>query len=256
MALGVTSAAHGAGAVAIPPAAPLRARRIVGALLRHALFLGIAAAAFAAHEHFKLNGQAPQALASLVAAAGFGLMPLRALGRELLALERRVLHLAHAVGGLALLALSLGGVVSGRPILDRAALAPFGIMGAAQALTHADRPRSPEQAEALRRFVTGLPELRRLSPARGLASPADARRAVAVLGDLIAKAQALGATELRSDPGLQAALERAMTRAGLSFGLDTIDEAIGALSTSPAAAGAIPDLRRRVAAARKALDAP
>ena len=42
------------------------------------------------------------------------------------------------------------------------------------------------------------------------------------------------------------------THAGLSLGLDAIDQAITTLSTNPAAAGAIPDLKRRMAQARKA----
>jgi hypothetical protein len=80
------------------------------------------------------------------------------------------------------------------------------------------------------------------------------RRAVAVLTDLIAKAQALGETELRSDPGFQGALRQTMTRSGLSLGLDTVDQAVGKLSANPAAASALPELRRRLAAARKTLE--
>jgi hypothetical protein len=113
---------------------------------------------------------------------------------------------------------------------------------------HQDHPRSREQAEALRRFASSLPEVAQLT--RGnLSSPENARRAVAVLTDLIAKAQALGETELRSDPGFRSAL----ARLGLSLGLDTADHAIGKLSSSPAAAGAVPELRQRLAAARRTL---
>ena len=218
------------------------------------MFLAVAAVALGAHQHFKLHGQPVPSLASLLAAAGFGLAPVRALAREALAVEGKVLHLVHGVGGLALLGLTLGGVVSGGPILTRAAMAPFAIMGAAQAIMHQDHPRSPEQAEALRRFAGSLPEVRQFAGSRDLGSPANAARAVAVLTDLVAKAQALGETELRADPGFQSALRRATTRFGLSLGLDAVDQAIGRLSQSPAAAGALPGLRQRMAAARRTID--
>lgn len=218
------------------------------------MFLLIAVAAFGAYEHFKLHGQSTQSLASLLATAGFGLAPVRALARELLAIEGKVLHLVHGVGGLALLGLAFGGVISGGPLLNRAALAPFEIMGAAQAVMHQDHPRSPEQAEALRRFATSLPEVQQFTRSGDLTSPANMRRAVTVITDLLAKAQALGETELRSDPGFQGALRRAMTRLGLSLGLDTVDQAIVKLSANRAAASALPDLRKRLAAARRTLD--
>ncbi len=80
------------------------------------------------------------------------------------------------------------------------------------------------------------------------------RRAVAVPSDLVAKAQALGETELRSGPGFQGALGQAMTRFGLSFGLDTVDRAIGKLPANPAAASPLPELRKRLTAAREELD--
>lgn len=118
---------------------------------------------------------------------------------------------------------------------------------------HQAHPRSPEQAEALHRFATSLPEVRQFAGS-DLTSPANARRAVAVLTDLVAEAEALGETELRSDPGFQAALRRATTRFGLSLGLDAVDQAMGRLSGSPAAASALPDLRRRLAAARKTVE--
>jgi len=79
------------------------------------------------------------------------------------------------------------------------------------------------------------------------------RRAVAVLNDLVKKAQVLGETELQSDPGFQGALRRVTTRYGLSLGLDVIDRAIADLSANPAAASAVPELRNRLAKARKAL---
>lgn len=232
-------------------------RRLGGflaALLRQGAYIAIAVAAFGAHEHFRLRGQPAQSLLCLAVAAAFALAPVRALCSGLLALEGRVLHVVHGVGGLALMALAVGGVITGGPILSRAALAPFAIMGAAQAVMHQDHPRTPEQAEALRRFATSLPEVERFTKSGDLTSPENARRAIAVLTDLVAKAEALGETELRSDPGFQSALRRTTARVGLSLGLDTVDRAIDRLSASPAAAGAVPDLRRRVAAARRAIE--
>ncbi len=228
-------------------------RSIVGRVLLHAGFLLVAAVAFAAYEHFKLHGESTQSLASLAAAAGFGFAPVRALVRELLAIEGKALHLVHGVGGLALGGMALGGVVSGGPLLTHAALAPFAIMGAAQAMMHQDHPRSPAQAEALRRFATSLPEVEQFTQGN-LTSPANARRAVAVLTDLVAKAQALGETELQSDPGFQSALKRVTTRFGLSLGMDAIDRAIGQLSANPAVASALPGLRKQLATARKTVD--
>jgi hypothetical protein len=247
------------GAQPTPPQGPgplprFSLRRIARALLVHASFLLVALGALGAYEHFRLHGQVGASLTSLLAAAAFGLAPVRALVRELLAVEGKLLHLVHGVGGLGLVALTLGGVVSGGPVLSHAALAPFAIMGAAQALMHQDHPRDAAQAEALRRFATSLPEVERFTSSKDLTSPANVRRAVTVLTDLVGKAQALGETELRSDPGFQRALGQVATRFGLSMGLDAVDDAIGRLSANPAAAGAVPELRRRLAAARGTLE--
>jgi hypothetical protein len=229
-------------------------RSILGRILLHCGFLLGAVVAFGAYEHFKLHGESTRSLVSLAAAAGFGLAPVRALVRELLAIEGKVLHLLHGVGGLAVGGLALSGFISGGPLLTHAALAPFSIMGAAQALMHSDHPRNSAQAEALHRFVTSLPEVEQFTKSGDLSSPENVRRAVAVLTDLIAKAQALGETELKSAPGFQSALRQVTTRFGLSMGLDAIDRSLGQLSASPAAAGAIPELRKRLAAARKTIE--
>ena len=229
-------------------------RSIIGKIALHGGYLLIAVVAFGAYAHFKLHGQTVPSLVSLLAAAGFGLAPLRALVSELFAIEGKVLHVFHGVGGLALIGLALGGVISGGPLLTRAALAPFAIMGAAQAVMHQDHPRSPEQAEALRRFATSLPEVEQFTKSGHLSSPANVRRAIAVLSDLVAKAQVLGETELRSDPGFQGALRRVTTHFGLSLGLDTVDRVIGRLSANPAAANALPELRMRLAAARRTVE--
>jgi hypothetical protein len=226
-------------------------RSIVGRILLQCGFLLVAVVALGTYEHFKLHGESTQSLVSLLLAAGFGFAPIRALVHELFVIEGKLLHLVHGIGALVLGGLALGGVVSGGPLLTHAALAPFAIMGAAQAVMHQDHPRNPQQAAALRRFVTSLPEVEQFTKSGNLTSPENERRAVAVLSDLMTKAQALGETELRSDPGFQGALRRVTTRFGLSLGLDAIDRAIGKLSANPAAASAVPELRNRLAKARK-----
>jgi hypothetical protein len=230
------------------------ARSIIGKILLHCGFLLVAVVAFGAYEHFKLNGETTPSLVSLGAAAGFVLAPVRALLHELFVIESKVMHLLHGVGGLALGGLAVGGFISGGPLLTHAALAPFSIMGAAQALMHSDHPRNPAQAEAMRRFVTSLPEVEQFTKSGDLSSPANVRRSVAVLTDLVAKAQVLGETELKSDPGFQGALQRITTRFGLTLGLDAVDRALGQLAANPAAAGAIPGLRKKIATARKSIE--
>jgi hypothetical protein len=237
-----------------PAALRRSAGSIVGRIFLHIAFLLIAVAAFGAYEHFKLHGQTPQSLVSLLVAAGFGFAPVRALVREFLAIEGKVLHLLHGLGGLALVGLGLLGVASGGPLLTHAALAPLAIMGAAQAVMHQDHPRNTEQAAALRRFASSLPEVDQFTKSRDLTSPENVRRAVAVLTDIVAKAQVLGETELRSDPGFQSALRQATTRFGLTLGLDSVDQAITRLSGYPAAASALPELRKQLARARKTLE--
>lgn len=230
------------------PASPVPA--MVGKVLLHGASLSIAVVAFVVYEHLKLHGSAGQSLASLAVAAGFGLAPLRALAHALFEIERNVMHFAHGLGGLAVLGLGSAGVISGAPLLDHAAMAPFAIMGAAQAIMHQDHPRSREQAAALRRFATSLPEVAQFTKAGNLSSPERARRAIAVLGDLLAKAQALGETELRADPGFQSAL----ARVGLTLGLDSIDHAIDSLAANPAASSKLPGLRAQLARARRTID--
>ena len=173
--------------------------------------------------------------------------------RIFFAVEGKALHLVHALGGLALVGLPLAGFVSGGPVLTHAALAPFAIMGAAQAVMHQDHPRNAKQAAAMRRFAQSLPEVAQFTSAKNLASPANAQRAVAALTDIIGKAQALGETELESDPGFQSALRQVSTRFGANLGLDAVQLALGKLAANPATAGAVPALRKQLANARKTL---
>jgi hypothetical protein len=220
-------------------------------VLLHVGFLVIALASFAAYAHFSVHGQSGASLACLVAAAGFGFAPVRDVVRIVLSVEGKALHVVHGIGGLALLGLPLAGVVSGGSVLTHAALSPFAIMGAAQAVMHQDHPRNAEQAAALRRFATSLPEVAQFTSGKNLASPENATRAVAVLTDILSKAQALGETELRADPGFQSALRQVSTRFGANLGLDAVDMALAKLAANPSTAAAVPGLRKQLAKARK-----
>ena len=224
-------------------------RSLLGRILLHCLLLATAAGAFVAHEHFKLAGNSTASMVSLAAAALLALAPVRAIIGEIFSLEGKVLHAFHGLGGLALVGLVGTGAISGAPLLNHAAMAPFAIMGAAQALMHQNNPRNAQQAAAMRTFATSLPEVAEFT--RGsLADPANATRAVTVLNDLISKAEALGETELKADPAFQSALAQATTRTGLTLGLDSVGQAINRLAANPATAGAVPQLRRRLAEAR------
>jgi hypothetical protein len=222
-------------------------------ILIHAGFLVIAVGCFAAYEHFKVEGPSGVALAFLLAAAGFGFAPVRDLIRVVFAVEGKVLHLVHVLGGLALVGLPLAGVVSGAPVLTHAAMAPFAIMAAAQAVMHQDHPRNAKQAAALQRFAASLPEVAQFAGSKDLTSPENARRAVVVLSDIIAKAQALGETELEADPNFQSALRQVSTRFGANLGLDAVDLVLSRLAANPATAGPVPELRKELASARSVI---
>lgn len=219
-------------------------------VLLHLGFLLVAVGCLAAYEHFRAEGRSSISLACLVAAAVFGFAPVRDVVRIVFGVERKALHLVHLLGGLGLVALPVTGVVSGAPVLTHAAMAPFALMGAAQAVMHQNRPRDASQAAALRRFAASLPEVAQFAGTKNFASPETARRAVAVLSDIIAKAQALGETELRADPGFQSAFRQVCTRFGAGLGMDAVELTLGKLAGNPGAAGAVPDLRRRLEQAR------
>lgn len=223
---------------------------IAARFLLHGAFLLIAVGCFAAYEHFKIHGQSSASLASLVAAAIFGFAPVRDLVRVVFAIEGKALHLVHGLGGLALIGLPLAGVVTGVPVLTHTAMAPFAIMGAAQAIMHQDHPRNAAQAAALQRFAASLPEVAQFAGSQDLTSPANAKRAVVVLSDIIAKAQALGETELESDPAFRSALGQASARFGTNLGLDAVDLMLTKLAANPATAHAVPELRKQLAKAR------
>lgn len=229
-------------------------------LVRHLLHwvLGLAGAVllFVGYLHLKFNGQTLPAYACLAGSALLVLNPLKALLRRVLGIERGVMHLAHVMGGLGLIALPATGMISGMPVLTHAALAPFAIMGAAQAMMHANHPRNAAQAAALRNFATSLPEVGQFTRSSALTSPANAARAVRVLTDLMSKAQVLGETELQSDPGFRSALQQVGVRTGLSLSLDVIDHSIDVMARSPAAAASVPALRIRLAQTRRSIAQP
>jgi len=240
-------------AVDRPPDRRRTVRSIALRVLVHLGLLVVALGCLGAYQHFKLAGASNAAWISLGGAALFGFAPLRDVTHIVFGIEGRLLHVVHGLGGLALGALPLTGVVSGTPVLTHAATAPFAIMGAAQALMHANTPRNPRQAAALQQFVASMPELELVGNPRNFSTAQGAQRAVAALADIIGKAQSLGETELAADPKFQSAWSQASARFGANLGLDAVDEALGKLSANPATAGAVPDLRARLATARRTL---
>jgi len=128
-------------------------RTMATKVLVHGAFLLIAAGCLALYEHFRVEGRSSASVVCLVAAGVFGFAPVRDLVRVVFGVEGKALHLVHGLGGLALLALPLTGVIPGAPVLTHAAMAPFEIMGAAQAVMHQGHPRNAKQAAALQRFA-------------------------------------------------------------------------------------------------------
>jgi hypothetical protein len=217
--------------------------------------LVVAVGCFALYQHFKVAGRADLALVCLVAAAVFAFVPLRYLLRVVFGIGGAALHLVHAVGSLLLLLVPLSGFVSGTPLLTGAAMAPFAVMGAAQALMHSNKPRNAKQAEAMHRFAASLPELRHVADGKQLATAAGAQQAATVLADIIRKAQALGQTELESDPRYRSALSQVSAGFGAKLGLDAVDLMLTRLAANPMTAPYVPQLRSQLASARHTLAA-
>ena len=126
----------------------------------------VPSALFVAYQHLKINGAPTPAYVCLAGAALLALSPLKALGHAMFTVERGAMHLVHVVAGLALMALPVSGLVSGTPVLMHAALAPFAMMGAAQALMHSGKPRNAAQSQAMRSFVTSLRSCLEMTGAR------------------------------------------------------------------------------------------
>lgn len=220
----------------------------------HAVLLVIAVGCFAAYGHLKVEGRSTAAMTALIVGAVCGFAPLRDVLRLVFRIEGTALHIAHAVGALGLIGLPVSGVVSGAPLFARSWRAPFAIMGAAQAIMHQTQPRNARQAAALQTFAASLPEVAQFANSKDPLSPSNAKRAIAVLTDIIGKAQVLGETELDADPGFQGALRQVSARFGASLGLDAVDLALRNLAGNPAAASAVPGLQRRLAQARQTID--
>jgi len=236
------------GGLSAPPRRP--GRGLLWHLSINTLALGGAAMLGLIYEHDAAGGHASQGYLPLGAAALLALMPLRSILGFVWRVEGSIMHWVHGLSGVTLFAALAGGGLANQPLLTHAALAPFAMMGAAQAIMHQRHPRNARQAEALRRFASSLPQVEQFT--RGsLRSPANAQRAVAVLRDLIGKAQTLGYTELDADPGLQSALRQRATRVGLTLALDRMQQLVATLASNPASAAAAPDLQRRLDAARR-----
>ena len=90
---------------------------IAGRFLLHALFLVIALGAFLAYQHYSTLGAKTESTVSLLIAGGFALAPVRAVLHAFFAVERRVLHLVHGLGGLAVVGLTLSGAVQGLSLI-------------------------------------------------------------------------------------------------------------------------------------------
>ena len=236
--------------------APLRRGRAGTAwrFVGHGILLVISLACFAAYGHFKVEGRPTAAMTALVVGAVCGFAPLRDVLRVVFRIEGTALHIAHGLGALGLVGLPVSGAVSGSPLFARSWRAPFAIMGAAQAIMHQTQPRNARQAAALQTFAASLPEVATFASSKEPLAPSNAKRAIAVLTDIIGKAEVLGETELDADPGFQGALRHASSRFGASLGLDAVDLALRNLAGSPAAAGAVPGLQRRLAQARQTID--
>jgi hypothetical protein len=238
------------------PATPRRTLRASAVrILLHVVALLVAVGCLALYAHLAAEGRSRAALVSLVAAAVIGLVPVRDVLHLVFGIEGKALHAVHALAGIALIALPLTGAVSSAPVLTHAALAPFALMGAAQAVMHQHHPRNAKQAAALRRFAESLPEVAQFTTSRNLASPANVARAIAVLTDVIGKAQALGETELEADPNFQSALAQASTRVGTNLGLDAVRLALAKLASNPASATAVPRLEAQLAKAQRTISA-
>ena len=223
-------------------------------LVWHAILLLIAVACFAAYGHLKVEGRSTAAMTALILGAVCGFAPLRDVLRLVFKIEGTALHIAHGLGALGLVGLPMSGVVSGTPLFARSWRAPFAIMGAAQAIMHQTQPRNARQAAALQTFAASLPQVAQFANSKDPLSPSNAKRAIAVLTDIIGKAQTLGETELDADPGFQGALRQVSTRLGASLGLDAVDLALRNLAGSPSAASAVPGLQRQLAQARHTID--
>jgi hypothetical protein len=215
----------------------------IGKFLVRGLFVVLALGLYLTYRHYNLAGRQAPALASLGGAAVFVWAAIRGL-------LGRLRQLAFVL----VPAAALLGYWQGAPLVDQFAQSPFAIMGAMQAVTHQNHPRSAEQAAALRQFANSLTEVGSFAGG-DLRSPANAARALQVIGNIVTKAEYLGATELRSDPGFQNALRNTALRTGIGWGLDTADAALRSFGGNASIARQVTELQQRLREVRRRLDA-
>jgi hypothetical protein len=207
----------------------------------------------AAWRVLRLDGYSTASMGALVAAGLLLFSSLHLVLDAVFAIGRRLRHAAHIVASLGFAGLAVGGHLNHLPVLNEAALAPFAMFGAVQALTHSGQPRNQEQAAALQHFLSGMREIEGLDfSGRSLEGT---QHTAAVLKDLIARARLLGTTELRSDPGIQSALRQVAARSGLSLGMDNLEGAIDKLASQPGGERAAHELHRELTAARRKIAA-
>ncbi len=232
---------------------PQRSRSLWLSVLIHAASFIAGLCCLAAWRVLRLDGNSAASMGALVAAGLLLLSSLHLVLDAVFALERRLRHAVHLVAGLGFAGLAAGGHLNHLPVLNDAALAPFAMFGAVQALMHSGQPRNPEQAAALQHFLSGVREIEGLDfSGRSLEGT---QHTAAVLKDLVTRAQVLGPTELRSDPGFQSALRQVTARSGLSLGMDNLGGAIDRLASQPGGERAAHELRRELAAARRQIAA-
>ena len=208
-------------------------------LLVHGGALLIALACFAAYGHFKLEGQSTAAMVSLASAAVFGFTPLRGCCASYFASRESAAHRPRFGQPRAHRA-PVSGVVSSRPVLTRAWMAPFAMMGAAQAVMHQNNPRNAKQAAALKQFATSLPEVAQFAGPKDLvAANAKARRRRAVRHSRQGASLGRDRARIRSGISERAAKPRAIRREPWPR---RVDVALRNLSGNPAAQSAVPDL--------------
>ncbi len=210
-------------------------------LLLRLLALGISVGFYLANRHYRLTGQSEPAMWALGGAVVFGYAALHGVfGR----LRSFGLAAAAVLGAL--------GYWKGGPTVGQGAQSAFAVMAAMQTLTHQDHPRSAQQATALRDFAQSLPAVAQFAGG-DLTSPENAARAMRVIGNILAKAERLGATEMAADPKYRSAVHELTVRAGLSIGLDSIDEALQRYLGNPTIGPQAAALQARVRKLRQQL---
>lgn len=223
-----------------PSAGSSTTRRFTKLLLR-LLALGISVGFYLANRHYRLTGESEPAMWALGGAIVFGYAALHGV-------FGRLRHLGLSAAAL----LGALGYWKGGPTVGQGAQSAFAVMAAMQTLTHQDHPRSAQQAAALRDFAQSLPAVAQFAGG-DLTSPENAARAMRVIGNILSKAERLGATELAADPKYRNAVHRLTMRAGLTIGLDSVDEVLQRCLGNPTIGPQAAELQARVRKLRQQL---